>query len=96
MADWASIWAAEGYSRRDFRAREWQVGQGQPRTAPRDEADVRADASHQPGNGPPHLARILMDTIDMTWDPSLNLQRYPWLPQTPLIEVLKKETLAPI
>lgn len=37
-----------------------------------------------------------MDTIDMTWDPSLNLQRYPWLPQTPLIEVLKKETLAPI
>lgn len=41
-------------------------------------------------------AGILMDTIDMTWDPSLNLQRYPRLPQTPLIEVLKKETLAPI
>ena len=35
---------------------------------------------------------ILMDTIDMTWDPSGN--RYPWLPQTPLSEVLKKETLA--
>lgn len=37
-------------------------------------------------------AGILMDTIDMTWDPSVNRERYPWLPQTPLSEVLKRET----
>lgn len=40
-------------------------------------------------------AGILMDTIDMSWDPSANRKRYPWLPQTPLSEVLKKETPAP-
>jgi uncharacterized protein YbjT (DUF2867 family) len=39
-------------------------------------------------------AGILMDTIDMTWDPSVNRERYPWLPQTPLSEVLKKQTPA--
>lgn len=39
-------------------------------------------------------AGILMDTIDLTWDPSVNRERYPWLPQTPLSEVLKKGTAA--
>jgi len=39
-------------------------------------------------------ASILMDTIDMTWDPSANRERYPWLPQTPLSEVLKTQAPA--
>jgi uncharacterized protein YbjT (DUF2867 family) len=43
----------------------------------------------------PALARqiqagVVMDTSDWTWDPSANRLRYPWLPQTPLIEVLQK------
>jgi NADH dehydrogenase len=37
-------------------------------------------------------AGVLMDTTDMTWDPSPNRERYPWLPQTPLSEVVKNET----
>jgi nucleoside-diphosphate-sugar epimerase len=36
-------------------------------------------------------AGILMDTADMAWDPSPNRERYPWLPQTHLNEVLKRE-----
>jgi uncharacterized protein YbjT (DUF2867 family) len=40
-------------------------------------------------------AGIVNDTMDMTWDPSANRERYPWLPQTPLSEVLKKEMAPP-
>jgi NADH dehydrogenase len=40
-------------------------------------------------------ASIVNDTMDMTWDPSANRGRYPWLPQTPLSEVLKKEMAPP-
>lgn len=43
----------------------------------------------------PALARIaqagvVMDTTHMTWDGSANRARYPWLAQTPLIEVIKE------
>ncbi len=43
----------------------------------------------------PALARIaqagvVMDTTDMTFDGSANRERYPWLAQTPLIEVIKE------
>jgi uncharacterized protein YbjT (DUF2867 family) len=46
----------------------------------------------------PALARqiqagVVMDTSDWTWDPSANRLRYPWLPQTPLIEVLIKASV---
>jgi NADH dehydrogenase len=45
----------------------------------------------------PSMARIVeagvaMDTTDMTWDGADNLKRYPWLPQTPLIDVIEKES----
>lgn len=33
---------------------------------------------------------ILADAIDLTWDGSANRKRYPWLPQTPLRDVLQK------
>lgn len=39
-------------------------------------------------------AGILMDTVDMTWDPSADRERDPWLPQTPLSEMLKEEASA--
>jgi NADH dehydrogenase len=44
----------------------------------------------------PALARqvqagVVMDTNDiMAWEPSENRKLYPWLPQTPLVEVLQK------
>lgn len=42
----------------------------------------------------PGMARIiqtaiLADTIDLTWDGAANRERYPWLPQTSLREVLQ-------
>ena len=40
-------------------------------------------------------AGIVNDTTDMTWNPSANREHYPWLPQTPLSEVLKKEMAPP-
>jgi uncharacterized protein YbjT (DUF2867 family) len=44
----------------------------------------------------PALARqiqagVVMDTDDiMAWDPAANRKLYPWLPQTPLVEVLQR------
>jgi hypothetical protein len=44
----------------------------------------------------PALARqvqagVVMDTNDiMAWEPSANRKLYPWLPQTPLVDVLQK------
>lgn len=49
----------------------------------------------------PALARqiqagVVMDTDNiMSWDPSPNLELYPWLPQTPLAEVLRKTQQIP-
>jgi NADH dehydrogenase len=46
----------------------------------------------------PALARqiqagVVMDTDDiMAWDPTANRKLYPWLPQTPLVEVLQRTT----
>jgi uncharacterized protein YbjT (DUF2867 family) len=37
-------------------------------------------------------AGVLMDTADYwVWDPSANRRLYPWLPQTPLVDVLHKD-----
>ena len=49
----------------------------------------------------PAMARIIeggvtMDTTDQTWDGSANRSRYPWLPQTPLIEVIHKQVKRPL